>query len=368
MLRKAGFRTVRVSVGPLGWRPEHLLFDRNVVLPVPPTAEQLAEILANEYVADVQPIESLAMTTYAALDLLPAAQRSDVWIGRAALLDKWRVAGVLRDLGLRSPDTLLLVGTSPIEAVAQLSLPIVLKRRVGSSGTSVNIFESLESLQKFVSKIEHSNDWFFERFIHGRSLACASCISEGGIDVTATYEILKRAHVRGPSSVVVFQNDKELAEYGKILFGALNVRGLACFDIIRDSNEIDWIHDVNVRVFGSISMCQLYGFDFRGAYIRFLLGRGRIETDRVRDPATKVFGFPDGRRDLLRSGSLGPTYVLTLKWIWQYWRLLGPRYFLFFTIERPVSFFFRNWGRFGMRPSRLTQQRNESRRLQPPSA
>jgi len=361
ILRKAGIRTVRVSVGPSGWRAEHVLFDRNVVLPVAPTAEQLSEILSNEYVADVHPTESLAVTSYAALDLLPAAQRSDVWIGRSAFLDKWRVAGVLRELGLRTPDALLADATSPIEAVATLSLPIVLKRRVGSSGSSVNVFETLESLQEFVAEIDEPSDWLFERFTLGRSLTCASCVTDDGIDVIATYEILKRIHLHGPSSVVQFRNDAGLTESGKMLFGAMHIRGLACFDIIRDSDNIDWIHDVNVRVFGGIAMCQLAGFDFRGAYVRCLLGRGRVEPDRLDIQRTEVFGFPEGRKDVLGSGPRGTAGVRTVLWIWRHWRLLGSRYFLFFTIERPVSFLLRNCERWGLRRRPpLTQLRTES--------
>jgi hypothetical protein len=74
------------------------------------------------------------MVTYAALDLLPASQRSDTWLGRPALLDKWRIASDLRDLGLRTPDTLLVELVTPAKAVEKPSLPIVVKRRVSSGG------------------------------------------------------------------------------------------------------------------------------------------------------------------------------------------------------------------------------------------
>jgi hypothetical protein len=65
------------------------------------------------------------MRTYAALNLLPASQRSDIWAGRSAFLDKWDAASALRELGLRTPDTLLADVSSPSEAIAQLSLPII---------------------------------------------------------------------------------------------------------------------------------------------------------------------------------------------------------------------------------------------------
>ena len=177
ILRKAGFRTVRVTVGPAGWRAEHVLFDRNVSLPSPPTPEEMAQILSEEYVTDVHSTESLAMNTYAALNLLPISHRSDRWVGRSAILDKWRVSGVLRDLGLRTPDTLLADVTSADEAVAKLSLPIVLKSRVDASGSGVNVFDTLASLRTFFATIQSPNDWFFEQFIHGESLVCVRVAS-----------------------------------------------------------------------------------------------------------------------------------------------------------------------------------------------
>jgi hypothetical protein len=322
-----------------GWQAQDFLFDRSVSLARPPSPEQLSKILTGEYVADVQPTESLAMTTYAALDLLPAAMRSDTWVGRSQILDKWNISDTLRDLGFRTPDTLLADATSPSDAVALFSLPIVLKRRVGSSGSNVGVFTSLKSLQEFASTLDSPDQWFYERFIHGRSLVCASCVSEGGIDVIAIYEVLKRIHLHGPSSVVQFHDNSRLAKSGATLIGALNIRGLVCFDMIRDSNDVDWIHDVNPRVFGGLSMCQLAGYDFRGAYIRVLTGRGEIRPSQHQLPRTAAYGFPEGRKDLFRSEPRATAWLRTIQWIWRNWRLLGTRYFFVFTIERPATSF-----------------------------
>ncbi len=49
ILRRAGVRTVHISVGHSRWRSDRLLFDRCVSLPSPPSPEQLAEILWSEY-------------------------------------------------------------------------------------------------------------------------------------------------------------------------------------------------------------------------------------------------------------------------------------------------------------------------------
>jgi hypothetical protein len=348
IVRKAGFRTVRISVGLSGWQAEDSLFDRNVFLSSPPSPQQLSEILLTEYVADVQPTESLAVTTYAALELLPPSTRSDIWNGRSLVLDKWDISRVFHNLGLQTPDTLLADVTTPHEAVEQFSLPIVLKRRVGSSGSNVGIFTSLETLQTFAARLDSPDHWFYERFIPGRSLVCASCVSDDGIDVIATYEVLKRTRLYGPSSVVEFQEDPRLVESGRSAIEALNIRGFVCFDMIRDSQGVDWIHDVNPRVFGGLSMCQLAGFDFRGAYLRCLTGRGDIEPSRPPSPGTKIYGFPQGRKELFRSKPHG-AWLVTLQWLWRHWELLGTRYFLVYRIKRPLSSFQQRWRMSGMR-------------------
>jgi hypothetical protein len=335
--RKAGFRTMRVSVGQSSWQADSILFDRHVSLPVPPTPEQLAEILSTEYVIDVQPTESLARTTYDALNLLPLSQRSDIWIDRSAFLDKWSVANEMRELGLRTPDTLLADAFSPEDAIATLSLPIVLKRRVGSSGSGVEVFYSLESLQEFLAEIECSSDWYFERFIEGQSLVGASCVGEDGIDVITAYEILKRFNPRGSSIMVEVRSDEKVIETGVLLINSMHIRGLVCFDVIRDSSGIDWIHDVNLRDFGGLSMCQLVGFDFRGAYVRSLKGHGRIEPRRLDHSEVKAFVFPQGWKDVLRSGPPWTAWLRIVQWSWRNERLLGVRYFLSLAIRGTAS-------------------------------
>lgn len=348
ILRKAGVRTVRVSVGPSKWQGDRFLFDRYVSLPNPPTPEHLAKIFSHEYITDVQPTESLALTTYAALSLLPDSQRSDFWVGRTTFLDKWRVANDLRDLGLRTPDTLLAEVTTPQEAVQKFSLPIVVKRRVSSSGFGVEIFNSLVSLEEFVAKIEHPNEWFFERFVQGRSLVCGCCVGENGIDIIATYEILERVNPLGSSSVVEIRSDASIFETGRLLIDAMKLRGLACVDIIRDADDVDWFHDINPRVFGGISMCQLVGFDFFGAYVKSLIGDGRVKSKRHDFSGATEFAFPYGWKQVLQTEPTAMGWLRILRWTWRYQRLFGSRYFMSLAIRGLATSIPKYRDRFGI--------------------
>jgi ATP-grasp domain len=336
-LRRSGLRTVRISVGPARWQPAHLLFDRNVSLPAAPSAEQLVEILSSEYVADVQVAEGLAPVTYAALSMLPPDQRSDLWVGRSDMLDKFEVGRLLRDLRLRVPDTLAADMVSPSQAVAQLSLPIVLKKRLGSSGVDVRIFDSLDELEQSLNGIDHLSEWFFERFVPGRSIVCAGYVSDDGIEIMATYEVVTRAYARGPSRRVIFLDDASLIETGVRLMESVKVRGFVCFDIIRDGDHQDWIHDVNPRAFGGLSMCQIAGFDFLGAYLRCLTGQGPVEPMHVGATGAEEFSFPGGRREVFRTGRRRSAALRTLQWAWRHERLFGARYFVFLVLRRMTS-------------------------------
>jgi hypothetical protein len=333
-LRKVGVRTVRVSVGSPGWEASRLLFDRTVTVPFLPDPGQLADILSSEYVADVHPAEGLAATTYAALDLLPADQRTDLWAGRSDLLDKCRVGGVLRDIGLRTPDALGADLVSARQAVAELSLPIVLKRRVGASGADVRVIDTLDELEQAVDDIADLTAWFFERFVAGRSIVCAGCVGDEGIELIASYEVCNRKYPLGPSSEVDFLDDGPVTAAGVRLMSTLKIRGFICFDIIRDADGVDWIHDLNTRVFGGFSMCQIAGFDFLGAYLRCLTGRGPVEPTRLGAVGRHEFTFPGGRRDVFRAGQRRTGPWRTARWTHRHESLLGFRYFLFLLLRR----------------------------------
>jgi hypothetical protein len=328
ILRKEGIRTVRVSVGLTGWQGNRLLFDRHVSLLAPPTPEQLSAILSSEFVTDVQPTESLALVTYAALDLLPESQRSDTWLGRSALLDKWCIASDLPDLGLRTPDTLLVELVSPAKAVEELSLPIVVKRRVSSGGLGVEIFECLESLKDFVSRIEDPREWIFQRYVEGRSIVCACCAGGNGFELIATYEILKRRYARGPSIAVGIVRDESVTENGRLLINAAQIRGMVCFDVIRDADGVDWIHDVNPRVFAGATMCQSVGIDFYRFYVQELLGNRRVELLDVDEIKEMAYLFPSGWKEVFKSAHASGAGAFGFQWTRRHLRLLGLRYFL----------------------------------------
>lgn len=332
-VRRAGIRTIRVSIGQQEEAAPRLLFNRSISLSSLSDLDYLSDVLQNEYVADSQPVETLAAATYAALDQLPGPQRSDLWTGRSAVLDKWDVANALRAAGLLAPHTLAADSTTPSEAVEQFSVPIVLKRRVGAAGDEVQIAHSLQELDQLVAKIDTLHDWFFEQFIEGRGLGCASFVGKQGADLLATFEIAKRKSPLGPASGYRFINDSKLVDTGKQLIDALDIRGFVDFDVIQDANGQLWIHDVNPRVFGGFSICQYMGFDFLGAYARCLFGQDPIHQKQPNTSGVTGFKFPAGWKDILRSEPRPFAWLRLWRWVLRYWRVFGSRYFVFIALR-----------------------------------
>jgi hypothetical protein len=192
----------------------------------------------------------------------------------------------------------------------------------------VEIFECLESLEDFVNRIEEPREWIFQRFVEGRSLVCAGCAGADGFELIATYEILKRSYARGPSIVVGIVSDESVTEIGRRLINAAQIRGMICFDIIRDTDGVDWIHDVNPRVFAGVLTCQSVGIDFYSFYVQGLLGIGRIELGHVDEIEEKAYVFPSGWKEAFKSGRASRAGIFGFEWARQHVRLLGLRYFL----------------------------------------
>jgi hypothetical protein len=192
----------------------------------------------------------------------------------------------------------------------------------------VEIFKCLESLEDFVSRIEEPREQIFQRFVEGRSLVCASYAGDDGFELIATYEILKRSHARGPSTVAGIVRDDSITENGRLLINAAKIHGMVCFDFIRDTNGVDWIHDVNPRTFAGVSMCQSVGIDFYSFYIQGLLGISRIELCDDDEIEEKAYVFPTGWKEVFKSGRASRAEMFGFQWARLHVRLLGLRYFL----------------------------------------
>jgi hypothetical protein len=325
-LKRAGFRTVRVTLAPHRKAASRLCFDRTVSLGSADELEGLPDILDGERIADVQVIESLSVPTFDGLARMPDLPMLPVWQARAAVVDKPYVAERLRAAGIAVPAIITEAVGGADEVIGRLGLPVVHKVRTGSGGDGVVVVDSREQLQDLLDAGRHDDSTFFEAFIDGTHLQFAGVVT-GPVDgLYVTYETLARKGYMGPASELRCRDDPMMAEVGLAVADALAIRGMINVNVIRDAEGINWVHDVNPRVWGSFISFRAAGFDFLGAYIDYLQGsdpvRGRV--DGYPDAAINV--FPASYQMPLDGASRLSTELRFVRGAIPYVRWVGPRY------------------------------------------
>jgi hypothetical protein len=110
------------------------------------------------------------------------------------------------------------------------------------------------------------------------------------------------------------------------LLPKLAVTGLLSFDFLRDEDGVDWIHDVNPRVWGNFASLRFAGFDVLGSYVRWLRGT-QVATTALLGSDSEEFGVFPADFTPFKGEPFGPRAVARLVGaamrfsIW-----VGPRY------------------------------------------
>jgi hypothetical protein len=336
-LRRSDVRTVSVSIGSAPHLASSVLFNRSITLDSPVQLDQLPGLLASEYVADVQVLEDVAGETYAALSSLSPDQGSMLWAGRDELVDKCRMAAFIDRIGLHAPEVLSAATTQPSVAAAQLGLPVIFKRRIGSGGQHVTVATSVEQLERLVAGEVELDEYFYERFVVGEAVQVTGLTTDAGLSSLAAFRVVDRSGPLGPSTEVEFEDDAHLVETGKKLFAAFEMQGFVNLNAIRDDQGCCWVHDVNPRVPGNFSACQSAGFDMFGDYLRLIAGAPLLGEAPAGVAGRRAFAFPAALRSTRPSGRrtfrlrrLGP-------YVFGYGSVFGVRFLLFDVLRRIVS-------------------------------
>jgi len=290
-LRRAGFRTIRVTMKPPS-RAAALCFNRTVQLGSVSDLASLESILDGENVVDVQAIESLALQTYQGFPATSRPETSANWARRIDTVDKLVVSRRLQTGGFFAPDVVPAPVAGAREVVEALGLPVVHKPRVASGGMGLSIICTLEDLERALSEGGNSDSYFFERHVDGRSLQIGGVVDGGGMGPVATCETVGRPAGRGPASQLLGLDDPELAETGRKLATHLGIEGMINVEVIRDADGRDWVHDVNPRVWGSFAAFRVVGVDFLGAYVDWLRGIPEANSRRGIQEETRIDVLP----------------------------------------------------------------------------
>lgn len=328
MLRRAGYRTVRVTTSN---SPENsfllrlIAFDR-VIHVNSSEFDRLDHVLATERIIDVQCAARLAIATYRALERLPTGHRANGWRSRADLIDKRVVARLLDEASIAHPPSLA-GETAPVDAVKALGLPIVLKPRVGSGGIGVSIAQTLAELEELYRGIGDSSSVFFEGFVAGSPVNYGAVVGPDGAERDMTYRTVRRGlRARSPSIEITCEQDETFTAIGRHLAQALSCEGLLNVDAIRDCSGRYWVHDVNLPVWGAFFASRDAGFDLTAAYLRWLsdqTNHSAGNTDRI------VRIFPNYLGTVLRSKKPSAVLRSIRSDLREYRRLLGWGYVLY---------------------------------------
>ncbi len=291
-MRKAGFRTVRISLTPVRRGASSLCFDRTIRLTSPDDLHAIAPLLEDENIVDIQTIDSLLVDTVEGLRHLADNPRLAGWERRAAVVDKPFVSEEVRRRGLRSPKLLTDPEVKACEVIAELGLPVVHKVRRGSSGDGVRVIANRDELDRLFAAGGHTSEHFFEQFVDGRHLQFAGVVADCGRGLSVTYHTLERMGSMGPASEIRCVNDAVLDEIGHTVADGFGIEGMINVNVIRDADGEYWIHDVNPRVWGSCVSFRAVGLDFLRTYAEYLRGTPIDREVAAPDESTIVSVFP----------------------------------------------------------------------------
>jgi hypothetical protein len=323
-LRRKGFRTVRVTTGPVTRSANALCFDRTVRLASAEELEQLPEILEGEDIIDVQSVESLAVATFGALATMSDSPHRATWARRRAAVDKLYVSDVLHRAGVSTPETVPAYLTSAEYVADVLGLPVVHKPRRGSGGSDVSIIRTMRGLREVLAGEGGTEEYFFERFVEGEALQFSGVIANGRALLSVTYRTLDRRCDNGPASVLRCIDDESLQQTGGLVARTLGVDGMININVIRDDEGRDWVHDVNPRVWGSCLAFRSASLDFHGAYASYLEGKVPAEVRRRAPDGCELEVFPAAIESSAADHGFG--LLPFARGVWPYLRWLGPRY------------------------------------------
>lgn len=324
-LRRAGFRTVRVTTGSVSKSASSLCFDRTVRLSSDDELVRLPEILEGENVVDVQAVDSLAVATFGALATMSDSAYQVSWARRRAAVDKLYVSDALHRKGMYTPETVPAYLTSAEYVADVLGLPVVHKARRGSGGSDVVVVRTMEELRELLAGEGGTEGYFFERFVEGKALQFSGVMSRGNALLGVTYETLQRRCDMGPASALRIIDDPAVRGTGELIARTLGIEGLLNIQVIRDADGRDWVHDVNPRVWGSCLAFRSANLDFHEAYVAYL----RQSVPEVTPPApagSELTVFPAAVESSDVSASAGFALVPFARGVWPYMRWLGPRY------------------------------------------
>jgi biotin carboxylase len=232
-------------------------------------SHRIVDIQASEYVlTDVVAAARAAGVTDA---LLAELER------RLRLSDKLVMSRRLAQRGVLVPPALDAIAHPAQEAVERLGTPLVVKGRVGNGGSSVRIVGSAAEAAAAALEVGVQGGAFYEQYVEGETVSySASYLADGRVLHDAVY-VTERISARrtGPPDRIRTVAEPAVAAAGRRVVGALGGAGLVNVNLITDAAGRAWVHDVNLRPWGTLLALREAGVDFAADYLHVLGLAGR---------------------------------------------------------------------------------------------
>ena len=226
----------------------------------------------------VDRIVDIQASEYVLRDVVTAARQAAVPVGvledlerRFRLSDKLVMSRLLAARGVTVPATLDASQHRAEEAADLLGLPMIVKGRIGNGGSDVRIVESqIEATHAAQALSVHSGS-FYEQFITGETVSYSASYLAGDRIHDAVYrtERIGPSRIGPPDRIFTLSADHELA-VGREVVNAIGGSGLVNVNLIRDSSGRTWVHDVNLRPWGTLLALREAGVDFATDYLHIL--------------------------------------------------------------------------------------------------
>src|SRR5262249_21945723 len=137
---------------------------------------------------------------------------------------------------------------------------------------SVRIVSSAAEAAAAMEAVRVHGGGLYEAYLSGESLSYgASFGPDGRVQHEAAYLTRRVGHEeRLPPDRIIVVDDTATLETGRAVVSALGGSGLVNVNMIKDSDGVPFVHDVNLRPWGTLMALRGAGVDFTRDYLALL--------------------------------------------------------------------------------------------------